>query len=293
MDCSICYEEISSETEFKTPCNHVFHKVCLSPWLQQKNTCPNCRAQITGVPRPVDVVQAELGAIQAELDRYTVLLNASLLSNNAVNVNNILQALEVLYQQLSNILVRINDRLPVVPHHSEPVGIFFGTRNINAPVETVTFQSMINERNEREINQRNTAPTERIVERRVQNTRPILTGRRFERRSLLDDFVTAMTFRPVGGINFYIRKTRFGAKKQKTTYNMFIKQLESRADYRPLCYDGGRELLFYFLCSIEWILLLDRNRKTVEYPRAHDDGIEERVFNFCVKQMRDSGIIPR
>ena len=29
-----------------TPCDHVFHTVCLEKWMRQKNECPYCKAVI-------------------------------------------------------------------------------------------------------------------------------------------------------------------------------------------------------------------------------------------------------
>jgi hypothetical protein len=31
---------------FHTPCGHVFHTVCVQPWIDQTNSCPTCRAAI-------------------------------------------------------------------------------------------------------------------------------------------------------------------------------------------------------------------------------------------------------
>ena len=43
-DCTICFEPIENEKEiFKTPCGHVFHNSCVTPWFLSKNTCPMCR----------------------------------------------------------------------------------------------------------------------------------------------------------------------------------------------------------------------------------------------------------
>ena len=30
----------------KTPCNHIFHNICLEKWLEFKNECPYCRREI-------------------------------------------------------------------------------------------------------------------------------------------------------------------------------------------------------------------------------------------------------
>ena len=45
-DCSICLEAVTSRTETKTACGHVYHKKCLSKWLETKYTCPCCRTEL-------------------------------------------------------------------------------------------------------------------------------------------------------------------------------------------------------------------------------------------------------
>jgi len=49
-DCSICHTSIITN-DFKTDCNHTFHRKCLKEWLKgktpDKKTCPNCRTLIT------------------------------------------------------------------------------------------------------------------------------------------------------------------------------------------------------------------------------------------------------
>jgi ankyrin repeat protein len=57
QSCSICLEDVIEGTDgiCKTTCNHLFHEECLYPWLDQHNTCPNCRTVITtGATRPVE-----------------------------------------------------------------------------------------------------------------------------------------------------------------------------------------------------------------------------------------------
>lgn len=43
-DCPICLANVPKEAEYTLPCNHVFHKACLTEWMQP--TCPCCRTTI-------------------------------------------------------------------------------------------------------------------------------------------------------------------------------------------------------------------------------------------------------
>lgn len=46
--CPICSEDfIVSASVTKLPCSHIFHHSCVVPWLEMKQTCPICRAEIT------------------------------------------------------------------------------------------------------------------------------------------------------------------------------------------------------------------------------------------------------
>ena len=45
--CTICLEEFKFDEELKKlKCNHIYHKECLKPWLDNKKKCPICRADI-------------------------------------------------------------------------------------------------------------------------------------------------------------------------------------------------------------------------------------------------------
>jgi len=46
--CSICLEDYSNTNEkiCKIPCEHIFHKKCIKDWLEENNTCPECRTEI-------------------------------------------------------------------------------------------------------------------------------------------------------------------------------------------------------------------------------------------------------
>lgn len=46
--CAVCLADIAKGEEFRsTPCNHVFHKVCIDDWCKKSMTCPNCRQDLS------------------------------------------------------------------------------------------------------------------------------------------------------------------------------------------------------------------------------------------------------
>lgn len=49
VDCSICMEVNEDYTMVAAECGHVFHKECVTPWIQQAGTCPSCRVRISAV----------------------------------------------------------------------------------------------------------------------------------------------------------------------------------------------------------------------------------------------------
>ncbi|KAL5997772.1 hypothetical protein ACLOJK_008702 [Asimina triloba] len=43
-ECTICLEEfIANQRVLITPCNHMFHKECITPWVKSHGKCPVCR----------------------------------------------------------------------------------------------------------------------------------------------------------------------------------------------------------------------------------------------------------
>ena len=47
-ECSICMDAVVPGTEVTVlPCKHWFHGTCIEIWLNQHNTCPQCRRPIT------------------------------------------------------------------------------------------------------------------------------------------------------------------------------------------------------------------------------------------------------
>lgn len=55
-ECAICKEEMKAGRDVcKLPCNHLFHWMCILPWLRKRNTCPCCRRRL-----PTDDVFGEI-----------------------------------------------------------------------------------------------------------------------------------------------------------------------------------------------------------------------------------------
>jgi len=45
--CVICKEEmVTGSKGLKLPCQHFYHMECIKPWLNQHNTCPQCRYEL-------------------------------------------------------------------------------------------------------------------------------------------------------------------------------------------------------------------------------------------------------
>ncbi|TNV77739.1 hypothetical protein FGO68_gene7262 [Halteria grandinella] len=45
--CAVCHCEYAQGDVLKQlPCNHQFHKGCLMPWFDTRNTCPLCRVEL-------------------------------------------------------------------------------------------------------------------------------------------------------------------------------------------------------------------------------------------------------
>lgn len=55
-ECVICKEEMEMGRDVcELPCEHLFHWMCILPWLTKKNTCPYCRHRL-----PTDDVVGEI-----------------------------------------------------------------------------------------------------------------------------------------------------------------------------------------------------------------------------------------
>ena len=46
-NCSVCKDDFEINQEIiNLPCKHTFHKECLTPWLNERNSCPTCRYEL-------------------------------------------------------------------------------------------------------------------------------------------------------------------------------------------------------------------------------------------------------
>ncbi|KAF5188581.1 E3 ubiquitin-protein ligase aip2 [Thalictrum thalictroides] len=47
IECAVCRENLAiSEKLHELPCKHLFHLLCLKPWLDKHNSCPICRHEL-------------------------------------------------------------------------------------------------------------------------------------------------------------------------------------------------------------------------------------------------------
>ncbi|PWY66955.1 hypothetical protein BO83DRAFT_410305 [Aspergillus eucalypticola CBS 122712] len=51
--CAICIDQFADDDEIRSlPCRHIFHTVCLDPWVTKKNAfCPLCKKALCGVKK--------------------------------------------------------------------------------------------------------------------------------------------------------------------------------------------------------------------------------------------------
>ena len=55
LQCNICFEDyVKNETVTQLPCQHLYHKDCITPWLRQHGTCPVCRKNMDGTDTSCD-----------------------------------------------------------------------------------------------------------------------------------------------------------------------------------------------------------------------------------------------
>lgn len=58
LQCSVCWEDfVLKENVRQLPCQHVYHEICIRPWLELHGTCPICRQNLGSDEPPNDGIQ--------------------------------------------------------------------------------------------------------------------------------------------------------------------------------------------------------------------------------------------
>ncbi|XP_037078798.1 E3 ubiquitin-protein ligase RNF115-like [Pollicipes pollicipes] len=53
LQCMVCFEDyVLDEKVRELPCSHLYHSICIVPWLELHGTCPVCRSCVDGSSRP-------------------------------------------------------------------------------------------------------------------------------------------------------------------------------------------------------------------------------------------------
>uniref|UniRef100_A0A0E0M042 RING-type E3 ubiquitin transferase n=1 Tax=Oryza punctata TaxID=4537 RepID=A0A0E0M042_ORYPU len=67
--CTICLETfIAGEQVVATPCNHIFHQGCITPWVKGHGNCPVCRLTLCERNAVSDNSQSGVGGVEVDLD---------------------------------------------------------------------------------------------------------------------------------------------------------------------------------------------------------------------------------
>jgi hypothetical protein len=80
--CPICYEEIPNSQKHITSCGHIFHKHCISLWLNTKKSCPMCRNDIQ--------IKNMIYYIQELVNKDYKFDSLVCVRNNAFKINNLI-----------------------------------------------------------------------------------------------------------------------------------------------------------------------------------------------------------
>lgn len=72
-ECSMCLDNIHQDDQVITTCNHIFHKYCLEPWLEQSKTCAYCRGDLSSFN--INQIEREHAAITCNLFQINPIFN--------------------------------------------------------------------------------------------------------------------------------------------------------------------------------------------------------------------------
>lgn len=60
MECSICYDDITTEM-FISICGHIYHNKCIKRWADTRKNCPMCRNTLRYNMNPPPINKPEEG----------------------------------------------------------------------------------------------------------------------------------------------------------------------------------------------------------------------------------------
>ncbi|XP_006660553.1 E3 ubiquitin-protein ligase SIRP1-like [Oryza brachyantha] len=67
--CTICLETfLAGEKVVATPCNHIFHQGCITPWVKGHGSCPVCRFMLCERNAVSDNSHSSVGEVEVDLD---------------------------------------------------------------------------------------------------------------------------------------------------------------------------------------------------------------------------------
>lgn len=88
--CIICREE-DEQVDFKTKCEHYFHKKCLEEWSSKSNLCPVCRGDILELDEFFDMAMNDLDSVK-DTQLFNIVLWDIILDGSRFDVFEILIA---------------------------------------------------------------------------------------------------------------------------------------------------------------------------------------------------------
>lgn len=133
IECCICCEEFTASEKILTPkCGHLFHELCVNPWLNQNPSCPQCRLAVTRE----DCHYVHLTA--AETSRRSSIFNSSLCENYRQLQETLLSQQEINIKEIENLTKEIK-RLKA---ENEKLKADMQMEKLKREIETLRIENM-------------------------------------------------------------------------------------------------------------------------------------------------------